>query len=202
MAASDESPRRSGFTFEQLVLRFGVFVMILALITLALWTRTLADQVTVLRAQSAAAAAPAAAAPIGSPETRDVLLKEMAVVPATIEVPAGTPLTLKVTNHGQVAHNLTIAGGPATPMLKPHTAAYRLDVGVVQKPMTAYCSVPGHREAGMTLAINVKGVAAATARGHRRGGGQPRRRQARRQRHPAGRLAATRPGACAGGRRP
>ncbi|HEX8134759.1 MAG TPA: cupredoxin domain-containing protein [Actinomycetes bacterium] len=97
-----------------------------------------------------------------------VVLKEMEVVPKAVEVPAGTPVTLNVVNQGAVPHNLTIDGGPKTPDLKPGGTA-TLDLGTVNKTMTGECSIPGHKEAGMTFEVNVNGAApaaAAAAAGH------------------------------------
>lgn len=74
----------------------------------------------------------------------------MAVAPNNVEVPAGTPLTLEVVNQGQIPHNVALDGGPTTPDLKPGQSA-TLEVGTVTRAMTGACSIPGHKEAGMTL---------------------------------------------------
>jgi hypothetical protein len=66
-----------------------------------------------LETGGAPAQAAAAQAPLGSPQSVKVVLKEMAVVPKVVEVPAGTPLTLNVVNQGQTTHNLTLDGGLA-----------------------------------------------------------------------------------------
>jgi nitrite reductase (NO-forming) len=77
-------------------------------------------------------------------------------VPKAVEVPAGTPVILKVANQGAVPHNLTMDAGPKTPDLKPGGTA-TLDLGTVTKTMPGYCSVPGHKDAGMTFEVRVSG---------------------------------------------
>jgi nitrite reductase (NO-forming) len=110
--------------------------------------------------------APALAAatqnPLGSPQSFKLVLKEMEVVPKVVEVPAGTPLTLNVVNQGQTTHNLSLDGGPKTPDLKPGQKA-TLDAGTITRAMTGACSIPGHKEAGMTFEVRVSGAAPAAA---------------------------------------
>jgi nitrite reductase (NO-forming) len=86
----------------------------------------------------------------------------MVVVPKVVEVPAGTPLTLNVVNQGQTTHNLTMDSGPKTPDLKPGQSA-TLEVGTVRTSMTGACSIPGHKEAGMTFEVHVSSTAPAAA---------------------------------------
>ena len=96
------------------------------------------------------------------------MLAEFSVTPSTIEVPGGTDLTLRVMNHGTMVHDLAIEGGdPKVPQLQPGASA-EVHVGAVSKSVKAWCTIPGHKEAGMVLTINVTGAstevaAAATA---------------------------------------
>jgi plastocyanin len=114
--------------------------------------------------ETAGAPAPAAATqdPLGSPQTFKIALKEMEVVPKFVEVTAGTPVTLNVVNEGAIPHNLAIGGGPKTPDLKPGGTA-TLDLGTVTKALTGECSIPGHKDAGMTFEVRVSGSAPAAA---------------------------------------
>ena len=122
----DEKPP---FTFEQIVLRFGVGVIIIVLFVTAVELGRVRGRVAEL--ETAGAAAPSATqAAAGSPQSFKVVLKEMEVVPKAVEVPAGTPLTLNVVNQGQTPHNLALDGGPKTPDLKPGQTA-TLEVGTV-----------------------------------------------------------------------
>ena len=159
-SGDEEKPR---FTFEQVVLRFVVGVMFLALFVMVVEFGHVRGRVDALETGGASALAPATQDPLGSPQSFKVVLKEMEVVPKAVEVPAGTPLTLNVVNQGQTMHNLALDGGPKTPDLKTGQTA-TLEVGTVTKAMTGACSIPGHKEAGMTFEVRLSGAAhAATA---------------------------------------
>ncbi|MET7986783.1 multicopper oxidase domain-containing protein [Streptomyces sp. NPDC005281] len=97
----------------------------------------------------------------GATRTVAVTLADMRIRPARIEVAAGTDLRLKVTNTDSQRHDLVVEDGPATPMLaKGHSRV--LHVGAVTSDREAWCTLPGHRAAGMTLDIVVKKDAMAT----------------------------------------
>jgi nitrite reductase (NO-forming) len=89
-----------------------------------------------------------------------VSLVSMDIRPGVIEVPAGTRLRLVVTNHDGMQHDLAFADGRATPMLAGGTSA-TLDLGTLTTNRSGWCTVPGHREAGMTLDIRITGSGAA-----------------------------------------
>ena len=56
----------------------------------------------------------------GEAKTVEVMLAEFSVTPSTIDVPGGTDLTLRVTNHGTMAHDLAIEGAaPKVAQLQP-----------------------------------------------------------------------------------
>jgi nitrite reductase (NO-forming) len=86
----------------------------------------------------------------------DVELDEMVVLPATIEVAEGG--TLQVTNAGVAPHDLVVEGTDlATPMLSSgESAAMSLD-GLAPGTYTVFCSVAGHRAAGMEATLVVGG---------------------------------------------
>jgi nitrite reductase (NO-forming) len=105
----------------------------------------------------------ASAVATGEAKTVEVMLAEFSVTPASIDVPSGTDLTLRVTNHGTMQHDLSIEGGATkVPMLQPGGSA-DLHVGAVSKSVQAWCTVPGHKESGMLLKINVTGAATQAA---------------------------------------
>ena len=83
----------------------------------------------------------------------------MEVVPASVEIPAGTELTLRVTNAGEMAHDLKLDGTTGTDLLEPGASA-TVDLGVIDASAQAWCTVPGHKAAGMVLDIEVTGDAA------------------------------------------
>jgi nitrite reductase (NO-forming) len=158
--AGDDKPT---FSFEQLALRLVVAVLGIVLLVTAIELGQVRGRVGRLETGGAPAPAAATQDPLGSPQSFKVVLKEMEAVPKAVEVPAGTPLTLDVVNQGQVAHNLSLdGGGPKTPDLKPGQKA-TLQVGTVTKAMIGACSIPGHKEAGMTFEVRVSGTASAAA---------------------------------------
>jgi nitrite reductase (NO-forming) len=100
----------------------------------------------------------------GGTRTVSVELADMRITPSLISVPRGTRLVLEVRNSDQMSHDLYIDGGPGTPLLRPGQSA-RLDVGVVRRTVQGWCTVPGHKAAGMVMTIRVTGSAAAPSSG-------------------------------------
>jgi nitrite reductase (NO-forming) len=91
----------------------------------------------------------------------DIELKDIAVVPSAIEVPAGQAITLHVTNTGAMAHDLKLNGTTGTAMLQPGESE-TITLAALSADAEAWCTVPGHKEAGMTMTITVIGAPAAT----------------------------------------
>jgi nitrite reductase (NO-forming) len=100
----------------------------------------------------------------GGTRTVSVELADMRITPSLISVPRGTRLVLEVRNSDQMSHDLYIDGGPGTPLLRPGQSA-RLDLGVVRRTVQGWCTVPGHKAAGMVMTIRVTGSAAAPSSG-------------------------------------
>lgn len=96
------------------------------------------------------------AVPGGPTRTVAIQLGDMHIIPANITVPAGTRLILQVTNTDDIRHDLYIDAGPQTPLLTPEQTA-RLDLGTLNHTHTlhGWCTVPGHKAAGMTMTITV-----------------------------------------------
>ncbi|MCF6744717.1 hypothetical protein E9529_10575 [Blastococcus sp. KM273128] len=124
---------------------------------------------------------PAADRTAGGPTPGAVVVElgDTGIRPAVIDVPAGEHLVLDVRNVGAMRHDLRLADGRGTAMLAPGQSAV-LDVGAVAGPLQAWCTVPGHRQAGMELTIRpaaAGGVAASGAAGAHHGaaghGGAP-----------------------------
>ncbi|TDD85895.1 nitrite reductase [Actinomadura darangshiensis] len=82
----------------------------------------------------------------------DVSLVGMRIRPGTIEAAPGTRLVLRVTNKDAMQHDLRLESGQATPMLDPGESA-TLTVPSVNGTIDGWCTVPGHRAAGMTMRI-------------------------------------------------
>ncbi|TNC29420.1 multicopper oxidase domain-containing protein [Amycolatopsis alkalitolerans] len=98
-------------------------------------------------------AAPATATTASSGVPVAVSLSEFTVTPATIAVTPGTKLVLTVRNTGRMNHDLKLDGRQGTGTLAPG-AQQTVDFGVVTQDEQAWCTVPGHRQAGMTLTIH------------------------------------------------
>ncbi|MFF0736334.1 multicopper oxidase domain-containing protein [Streptomyces chartreusis] len=107
----------------------------------------------------------ASGAGAGTTRTVAVTLADMRIRPARIEVAAGTALRLRITNTDAQRHDLKVEDGPATPLLAQGTTRV-LDLGPVTGNREAWCTLPGHRAAGMTMAIVVKDDAATGAGEH------------------------------------
>lgn len=103
---------------------------------------------------------PATASGTAVTRTVEVTLDDMRVRPARIDVTEGTVLRLKVTNTDAQRHDLKVGNGPATPLLAQGQSR-TLDLGPVTGDREAWCTLPGHRAAGMTLDIVVRETAAA-----------------------------------------
>ena len=88
----------------------------------------------------------------GEPQTVEVELGDLFVKPSSIDIPRGTQLTLEVTNNGAMPHDLKLDGLVGTKMLDPGESE-TVDVGIIQADAEAWCTVPGHREGGMTMGI-------------------------------------------------
>lgn len=111
-------------------------------------------------ASSGGAAAAPTSGSSGSPQTVEVEIGEFYVEPASIGVPAGTELTVVVTNAGTMPHDLKLDGETGTAMLDPGQSE-TVSLGMVEESAQAWCTVPGHKEAGMVMDIEVTGSAPA-----------------------------------------
>jgi nitrite reductase (NO-forming) len=96
----------------------------------------------------------------------EVELGDLWVKPSSIDLPAGASVVLNVTNTGAMPHDLAVGGVGGTGLLQPGASAQLL-AGPFTGSTQAWCTVPGHKEAGMVLDIAVGGAsvvqAAATA---------------------------------------
>ena len=92
----------------------------------------------------------------------DIELGDMYIKPATITVPNGANVVLHITNAGVMPHDFRTEGGAATPLISPG-ASSDLTVGPITASNAAWCTIAGHKQAGMNLAIVVTGSASAGA---------------------------------------
>jgi len=90
-------------------------------------------------------------------QTSHVSLSEFAIA-GQLEFGPG-PVSLDVTNDGSQVHNLTMDGGPATADLSVGDSA-TLDLGDLSPgTYVVFCSIAGHRQAGMEATLVVAGGA-------------------------------------------
>ena len=92
----------------------------------------------------------------GAPAVVEVMLSDFKIEPATISVPADTPLSVTVMNHGQAPHTfgVTIDGSSIeTPTIDPDASA-QLDLpALAAGSYDALCTVPGHMDMGMVATM-------------------------------------------------
>ena len=139
-------PGRNGLS----VFVIASFVLFAAMIT----------AVEVFGVESEAKGAHAAAGQKGSPAqpTIAVTESEFKIVLPSLKLTPGTH-TFAVTNAGKIEHDLALEGpkvtpNERTPLIQPGGAA-KLTVTLAAGAYTLYCTVPGHRAAGMSAKISV-----------------------------------------------
>jgi nitrite reductase (NO-forming) len=77
------------------------------------------------------------------------------VTPDRLVVDRGTHVILEVVNEGDDPHDLALDGGPRTRVLEPGQSQ-PLDLGALTGRLPElYCTLPGHRAAGMTLDVEI-----------------------------------------------
>ena len=84
----------------------------------------------------------------------DVVATEMSYDPSSIVVDAGE-VPVRIVNEGTVVHDLRIEGLPFLLEAQPgatETSVVDLEPGTYE----FYCSIPGHREAGMEGVLEVR----------------------------------------------
>ena len=103
--------------------------------------------------------------PTGRTTYVTVAMTHMRYSQPTIEVPAGNRLVITLRNDDEdMVHDLVLDTGTDSGRLAPGKST-RMDVGVVDHDIAGWCSVPGHRQMGMTLDIVATGTDAGDASG-------------------------------------
>lgn len=92
----------------------------------------------------------------------DVTLADISITPSSIEVPAGQQVTVHVMNTGKLDHDFKVNGTTGAAMLKSGEAT-DVVIGPFDADAEAWCTVAGHKEAGMKLAIKVVGGSSSAA---------------------------------------
>ncbi|MFN8506335.1 MAG: multicopper oxidase domain-containing protein [Dehalococcoidia bacterium] len=91
-------------------------------------------------------------------------LGDLYVKPSKINVAPGQKVTLVVTNAGSVQHDLKVNGTEGTELIAPGKSQ-TIEIGPFDASTQAWCTVPGHKQAGMILNIEVAGAAASSGSG-------------------------------------
>jgi nitrite reductase (NO-forming) len=90
------------------------------------------------------------------PDDADVLVvaEDIFFAPDRIEVPAGEVVRLHLRNDGGIVHDLVLDDGWESGDVLPGQGA-TFELGPRTTSTVAWCSIPGHRDAGMELEIVV-----------------------------------------------
>lgn len=89
----------------------------------------------------------------GAVET-NIAMGDMFYEPAQVEVPSGSQLAITLTNEGEVQHDLQFDDGQGIDLVPPG-GSDEGEVGPFTESTVGFCTVPGHREAGMELTVTV-----------------------------------------------
>ena len=107
---------------------------------------------TTLLAAGCVAAPLEAAVPDGADLV--VVAEDIYFEPERIEVPEGEVLALHLRNDGGIVHDLVFEDGWESGDIAPGGSA-TLEFGPFSASTIAWCSIPGHRDAGMELEVVV-----------------------------------------------
>ncbi len=107
----------------------------------------------------AVAALAGCAPPVDEPDVSDVdqmlVMHDIRYAPDRLEVARGEVVRLLLTNDGGIVHDLVLEDWESGEVRPGRSAV--VEVGPFEDRVVAWCSVPGHRAAGMELEIVVVG---------------------------------------------
>jgi uncharacterized cupredoxin-like copper-binding protein len=104
---------------------------------------------TTTKAQTTKQSAPP---PAAKPTTVSVTETEFKIALASPSLKAGK-VTFQIKNDGKLPHNLAIVGGPTSKLI-PAGGTGTLTATLSGGKVELYCSVPGHKQAGMDIKAN------------------------------------------------
>lgn len=90
----------------------------------------------------------------GGPIT--VVMDDMSYEPDSIEVPAGETVTIELVNEGSIEHDLVFDEDTESDTLQAGESR-TMEIGPFESDSVGWCSVPGHRDAGMELEVTISG---------------------------------------------
>jgi heme/copper-type cytochrome/quinol oxidase subunit 2 len=88
--------------------------------------------------------------PVAGAPSVAVDLVDFGIRPLEIRVKAGQPVNLALANRGRILHDLTIPAVGFQAVVQPGQRTAAALTAPASGTYDLYCSVPGHREAGMT----------------------------------------------------
>jgi nitrite reductase (NO-forming) len=84
--------------------------------------------------------------------TVEVTLAEFSITASPLEIPSGADVEFTVSNDGELQHDFKIAGQTGVERVPPGgRRSFRY--GPVTEDVTAWCTIPGHREQGMEITL-------------------------------------------------
>ena len=108
------------------------------------------------------AATASSVTPTGHTTRVSVGVEGMAFTPNHIEVPVGDRLIIDFTNSGDQRHDLVFETGVSSGSLATGETK-ELDLGIIAGDVEGWCSLPGHREMGMTLHVQATGASSSSS---------------------------------------
>ncbi len=94
-------------------------------------------------------------APPAAPPTVSIELTDMVFRPKTVEIPAGLPVSLELRNSGGLEHDWSVDELALSPNVRPGQSLV-VELSAPAGVYQVYCSLPGHREAGMVGRLEVR----------------------------------------------
>ncbi len=90
-----------------------------------------------------------------APTRVPVELAEMEYRPATVVIPADQPVSLEFRNTGNLEHDWSVDALAFSPNVRPGQTAVA-ELLAPAGTYEVYCSLPGHREAGMVATLEAR----------------------------------------------
>ncbi len=140
--------RSSGTTFESLAvagLVLGVFAVVIAVFAVGLAARAVSE--------ASGSGGEGGGGGGTAPATLEITLADFSLDPDVAEISTGGTITLQ--NEGATQHDLVVEDVQSD-MIEPGAAGEFTIDGLAVGDYVMYCSIPGHREAGMEGTIAVK----------------------------------------------
>ena len=124
----------------------GVFALILGVVGIALAYHTTPNEAVAANGTGGS----------GGVTEFTVTLADISMSPSSVDVAAGKQITVHVHNNGAMQHDFKVGGAVGIALLDPGKSA-DVVIGPFTADAVAWCTVAGHKAAGMQLALHVVG---------------------------------------------